>query len=151
MNHEAMLAALRNKKARGLDSAILIAPMHAGGGEALHQDDISNEHEGHEGHKGEEHDDSKEMDLAPSDAAPLGDEHDEMNAEIGHIAHDKNMMPGEEIVNHPEDQDDAKLIAHALAQGHFGKRSVAHRMQGKGGKGTASKPLAASRVGKSEY
>lgn len=111
-----MLQALKDKKAKGLDVTILLGHPHDGQDEPLHdstKDEMSD-------------DDSKELGLAP-DATELGEDQDQKDMALGKSGHHDNMMPGEEMIDHPDEEEDKKLIEEELAKAHMGKRSMVHR------------------------
>ena len=126
MKPNPMMEALRQKKARGLDVTILLGGGHEGQEEPLEDADQER----------------KELGLAP-DATPLGHDQDERDVAQGQAGHHENMMPGEEIENHPDAAEDKALIENVLASSHLGKNSVHRKTHAKGmmKKGAGSHPL----------
>ncbi len=128
MDHKAMQQALMRNKAKGLDITILLG---APGEQVEH---------GNMGDGPSDEDESKELNLAP-DATPLGQEQDEKDETLGHLGHDKNMTPGEELIN-PTAMSDKQVVEQEMAKHRFGKGSLAHqamKMKQPPGKGMMAK------------
>lgn len=114
--HAAMMEALKRRKEKGLDIAIIV------GG---HDDKASGPM------MGDPDQDQKELGLAP-DAEKVGEERDMKDMKDGAMGHDaEKMMPGTEVMNgtgnHPDAMQDKMMMEQELKKMHMGRGSIAHR------------------------
>lgn len=107
MNQSLMQQALKRKKANGFDISITIEPMD--GEKDMAQGDEEN----------------KELGMAP-DATPIGQKQDEKDQLLGEMSLDKPEVPGEEVMDNTQKQEDAGLIQEALSR--LGRGTMAHKI-----------------------
>ena len=127
-NHAAMLEALRRKKAHGVDLTVMIG--HPGEHPMAHNGDAHGDGEGDASH--DEETEQKELGLAP-EAEEVGESADEKARELAMEGHEGNHVPGEEIINHPGDEEEGHglMAGHLSGHGQLGRSSMHHRMMKK--------------------